>query len=98
MAAGIFEVWVFGHPVEEVVFWEHGKRGALGGNGADVADGFLVVGFEAHGLWRGVSAQQCDDGKMHVQRVFIPLGAFVLRLPCGLVPCWKMVYLGDAVV
>ena len=86
MAAGVFEGWIFGYPVEEMVLWEHGERGALGGDVADVADGFLVVGFEAHGLCRGALAKLYGDDEMHVAQIFVPLGAFVSRLPCEMEP------------
>lgn len=86
MAAGVFETWIFGHPVEEMVLWEYGETGALFGYGADVADGFLVVGFQAHGLCRGVLVRLCGDDKRHVAQLFVPLGAFVSRLPCELEP------------
>ena len=86
MAAGIFETWVFGYPVEEMVLWEHGETGALFGDGADVADGFFVICFELHGLCCGVLAKACRDDHIQVAQVTIPLGAFVSRLPCELVP------------
>lgn len=65
MAAGVFEAWVFGHPIEEVVLWKHGETGTLLGDGADVADGFLVVCFKLHGLCCDVLAKPCGHDNTH---------------------------------
>jgi hypothetical protein len=57
----------------------------LFGDGADVADGFFVVGFELHGLCYGILIRPHDDAMCTV-RMSIPSGAFVSRLSCELVP------------